>query len=92
MEAAVVESNKKETLISLDLFKKWDFVHDSFPFQTVSDYLNSKKNKCMKAYSSAYDFHSNLYEESREVRKPSRKCSKLREDIMGRRHIMQDCS
>ena len=32
VEAAVVESNKKETLISLDLLKKWDLVHDSFPF------------------------------------------------------------
>ena len=35
VEAAVVESNKKETLISLDLLKKWDLVHESFPFQTV---------------------------------------------------------
>ena len=43
VEAAVVESDKKETLISLDLLKKWDLVHDSFPFQTMSDYLNSKK-------------------------------------------------
>lgn len=42
VEATVVESDKKETLISLDLLKKWDLVHDSFPFQTVSDYLNSK--------------------------------------------------
>ena len=49
-EAAVVESDKKETLISLDLLKKWDLVHDSFPFQAVSDYINSKKNKCMKAF------------------------------------------
>ena len=43
MEAAVVESEKKETLISLDLLKKWDLVHDSFPLQTVSDYVKSKK-------------------------------------------------
>ena len=32
VEATVVESNKKETLISLDLLKKWDLVHESFPF------------------------------------------------------------
>ena len=70
VEAAVIESDKKETLISLDLLKKWDLVHDSFPFQTVSDYINSKKNKCLKAYSTLYDFQSNLYEESREVKKP----------------------
>ena len=35
VEAAVVESNMKETLISLDLLKKWDLVHESFLFQTV---------------------------------------------------------
>ena len=66
-------------------------MHDSFLFQTVSDYLNSKKNKCMKAYSTAYEFHSNLYEESREVRKPSRKFSKLREEIMGKwEHVFKE--
>ena len=37
VEAAVVKSDKKETLISLDLLKKWDLVHDSFPHQTVSE-------------------------------------------------------
>ena len=91
IEAAVIESDKKETLISLDLLKKWDLVHDSFPFQTVSDYINSKKNKCMKAYSTLYDFHSNIYEESREVRKLSRKCNKFREEIMGKwQHVFKE--
>ena len=37
----------------------------------------------MKAYSSLYDFHSQIYEESKENRKPSKKCNKLREEIMG---------
>ena len=40
VKATVVESEKKGTLISFDLLKKWSLVHDSFPFQTVSDYLN----------------------------------------------------
>ena len=45
----------------------------------------------MKAYSTEYDFHSSLYEESREVRKPSQKCSKLREEIMGKwAHIFKE--
>ena len=91
MEAAVLESNKKETLISLDLLKKWDLVHDSFPHQTVSDYVESRKNECFKAYSSAYDYHLSLYEESREIRKPSPKCSKLREDLMGKwAHVFKE--
>ena len=45
----------------------------------------------MKAYSTGYEFHSNLYEESREVRKPSRKFSKLREEIMGKwEHVFKE--
>ena len=67
VETAVIES---ETLNNLELLKRWDLVHDSFPFQTVCDYINSKKNKCLKAYSTLYDVQSNLYEESREVKKP----------------------
>ena len=67
VEAAVVRSEKKETLISLDLLKRWDLVHESFPFQTVSDYIYSRKNKSLKAYSSLYDFHSQIYEESTEI-------------------------
>ena len=39
VEAAVTRSNKKETLISLSLLKKWDLVNDSFPHQTISDYI-----------------------------------------------------
>ena len=52
VEAAVVVNEKKETLISLGLLKRWDFVHETFPYQTVSDYVNDqKKNKKFKAYS-----------------------------------------
>ena len=63
VEAAVTRSNKKETLISLSLLKKWDLVHDSFPNQTISDYIYSKqRNKSMKAYSTVYNFNSGIYE------------------------------
>ena len=55
VEAAVTRSNKKETLISLGLLKKWDLVHDSFPHQTILDYIYSKqRNKALKTYSSVY--------------------------------------
>ena len=37
------------------------------------------------------EFHSNLYEESREVRKQSQKFSKLREEIMGKwEHVLKE--
>ena len=84
VEAAVTRSNKKETLISLGLLKKWDLVHESFPFQTISDYVYSKqRNKVLKAYSSTYNFHSSIYEENRPLKAPSAKCNKLRENLMG---------
>ena len=45
----------------------------------------------MKAYSALYDFHSNIYVESKEIRKPSRKCNKLREEIMGKwQHVFKE--
>ena len=31
VEAAVIRGNKKETLISLQLLKHWDLIHESFP-------------------------------------------------------------
>ena len=40
VEAAVTRSNKKETLISLSLLKKWDWLHDTLPYQTISDVKN----------------------------------------------------
>ena len=51
VEAAVMQGERKETLISIQLLKKWDILHDSFPFQTVSDYIVSKNNKLYQAYS-----------------------------------------
>ena len=76
VEAAVTESNKKETLIYLGLLKKWDLVHESFPFQTISDYVyQNRRNKVHKAYSTTYNFHSNIYEENRPLKPPS--CSSV---------------
>ena len=81
-EAAVIIGDCKETLISLDLLKKWDLIHATFPHQTISDYINSKTNKKFSAYSSVYKLQQNLFEESRKMKAPSRRCGKFREDIM----------
>ena len=35
VEAAVIEGEKKETLISLQLLKRWDLINNSFPYQTI---------------------------------------------------------
>ena len=78
----MTRSNKKETLISLSLLKKWDLLQETFPYQTISDFIDAKRNKVLKAYSPAYDFHLSLYEENRSLKKPSSKCIKLRENAM----------
>ena len=72
VEAAVIESEKKETLISLSLLKRWDLIHDSFPYQTISEYVsqNQRNNKSHKAYSTYYNFHSEIYEENRPIKPP----------------------
>ena len=78
VEAAVVEGEKKETLISLQLLTRWDLIHYSFPFQTITEYCNDqKKNKHHKAYSTYYNFHSEMYEENRSIKPPSKKMHKL---------------
>ena len=83
VEAAVTRSKKKETLISLSLLKKWDLVHDSFPNQTISDYIYSKqRNRSLKAYSTLYNFNAGIYEEHRPLKPPSSKCNKLRDQVM----------
>ena len=64
VEAAVIRGDKKETLISLHLLKKWDLIHEPFPNQTIRDYIESKTNKSFQAYSSLYQFYSTLDEGS----------------------------
>ena len=47
VEAAVIEGEgpTREVLVSLGLMKKWDIIHDTFPEETVSDFLERKTNK-----------------------------------------------
>ena len=80
VEAAVIRGDCKETLISLDLLRKLDLVHATFPLHTISDYKNSKTNKKFSVYSSLYKIQQNLFEESRKMKARTRECRKLREE------------
>ena len=78
MEAAVIEGEgASEVLVSLGLMKKWDIFHDTFPEETVSDFLERKTNKVKYAYSSLYSFHSDIYNKSGKIKEPSRQCKDL---------------
>ena len=73
IESAVIEGEgASEVLVSLGLMKKWDLIHDTFPAETVSDFLQRKMNKTKIAYSSRYSFNSSVYDESRQLKEPSK--------------------
>ena len=83
MEAAVIEGEgASEVLVSLGLMKKWDLIHDSFPQETVSDFLYRKTNKSKIAYSSRYSFQTSVFNESRKLKEPSRECRNLKNEIV----------
>ena len=83
MEAAVIEGEgASEVLVSLGLMKKWDIMYDTFPEETVSDFLEMKTNKVKFAYSSLYSVHSDIYNKSVNIKQPSRQCKDLKLDIV----------
>ena len=72
VEAAVIEGEgASEVLVSLGLMKKWDLIHDSFPQETVSDFLTRMTNKTKIAYSSLYSFNNGIHNESKKLVEPS---------------------
>ena len=83
MEAAVIEGEgASEVLVSLGLMKKWDLIHDSFPGETVSDFVTRVTNKSKIAYSSLYSFNNDIYSESRKLREASKECKELKSEII----------
>ena len=72
----------KEILVSLSLMKSWDIIHQSFPEETVSEYILKQNNKSSIAYSSLYNFQSDIYCESKKLREPSKECKKLKDEII----------
>ena len=55
IDCAVIDGGKsKETLISIDYLKKWNLLHQTFPFESVDDYIEQKylNNKYSAYYTS----------------------------------------
>ena len=70
-------------LISLEYLKRWNIVRSTFPRENLDDYLTRKFfNKQTCYYSDSLNLNKNLYEVDREIREPSEKCRKKREDIL----------
>ena len=58
LEVAVIEGleGNKEILVSLKLMKAWNFVHQSFPRESVNSYI--QRNKLDKIYTSYYSIQT----------------------------------
>ena len=84
IECAVIEGNgAREMLISLEYLKRWNIVHSTFPRENLDDYLSRKYfNKQTAYYSESLNLNKNLYEVDREIREPSERCRKKREEIL----------
>ena len=84
IECAVIEGNGvREMLISLEYLKRWNIVHSTFPRENLDDYLLRKYfNKQTAYYSESLNLNKNLYEVDREIKEPSERCRKKREEIL----------
>ena len=83
MEAAVIAGEgAAEVLVSLGLLKKWDMIHDTFPEETISDFMQRVTNKHKLAYSSLYNFNSDNFSTSRKLRPPGKECIELKDKIV----------
>ena len=70
MECAIIEGHAIKTLVSLNLWKKWNMILQSFPYENLSDFVDTQqKNKGFQAYySSLYEMQALLYQESTPLR------------------------
>ena len=56
----------------------------SFPYENLSDFVDTQqKNKGFQEYySSLYEMQAQIYQESKPLREPSKKCQKLKREIL----------
>lgn len=84
LECAVIDGNgSRETLISLEYLRKWGILHETFPYESLEDFLNRKYlNKSLAYYTDVFNLKQNLYSVDRTTREPSQKCKDKREEIL----------
>ena len=84
LECALLDGNgSRETLISLEIIKKWGILHATFPYESLEDFVNRKYlNKNTAYYSDVLNLNNNLYTVDRTTREPSQMCKDKREEIL----------
>ena len=85
IEAAVLESNQnyREILISLKILKTWGLIHETFPQESVFDFMNRMNKRKNTAYSVLYS--NQIYEQKgtyTNLKTPSQGCQSLRDKIV----------
>ena len=92
VEAAVLRGNRtdREILISLQLLKTWNLIHETFPHEDIYTFYN-RTNKNHSAYSTHYSSNpmksNEIYEKegnNSELKEPSKGCKELREKLVKR--------
>ena len=88
VEGAVLRGNlaDREILISLQLLKTWNLIHDTFPHEDVYSFL-TRTNKSHSAYSALYSnsIPNEIYEKegtNSTLKEPSKGCKELREKLI----------
>ena len=85
VEAAVLRGNRtdREILISLQLLKTWNLIHETFPHEDIYSFYN-RTNKNHSAYSTHYSSNpmksNEIYEKegnNSELKEPSKGCKEL---------------
>ena len=70
LECAVIYGNEsRETLISLEMMKKWGILHPTFPNEIIEDFVNRKylnKNTCY--YTDVLNLGNYIYAEGRTMK------------------------
>ena len=83
LEVAVIEGveGNKEILVSLKLMKTWKMVHETFPRETVENFIIriNKENKYDSTNSSYYSYDTAT---SHSLPPPSKHCEALRKKIL----------
>ena len=81
--AVIGGEGSKETLISLEYLKKWNLLLNTFPFESIDKFVERKYlNKYSAYYTNFSNLETSLYQESRKIKEPSKKCNQMREEIL----------
>ena len=64
LECAVIDENgSRETLISLEMMKKWGILHPTFPNESIEDFVNrnGERQPDVKVYGASHPYYDTKF-------------------------------